>query len=123
MTPYLQGSKEAAADGDGFSRLPCSRTLPHGLDAGGHSVPLDHLLGHFGVDPQRGLDAAAVQRLRALHGPNALPEAPPPAPWRSFLRQFKSPLIYILFVAAMLAVALAHHGDAVVILVWSWSTR
>jgi hypothetical protein len=28
------------------------------------------------------------------------------------VRQFKSPLIYILFVAAVLAVALGHHGDA-----------
>ena len=36
--------------------------------------------------------------------------------WRTFARQFKSPLIYILFVAAVLAVALGHHGDAAVIL-------
>jgi magnesium-transporting ATPase (P-type) len=50
------------------------------------------------------------------HGPNALPEAPPKPLWRTFARQFKSPLIYILFVAAVLAVALGHHGDAGVIL-------
>ncbi len=40
----------------------------------------------------------AQERLR-LHGPNALPEKPPEALWRRFLRQFKSPLIYILLFA------------------------
>ena len=36
--------------------------------------------------------------------------------WLTFARQFRSPLIFILFVAAVLAVALGHHGDALVIL-------
>ena len=50
------------------------------------------------------------------HGPNALPATPPRPLWRTLAQQFKSPLIYILFVAAVLAVALGHHGDAAVIL-------
>ncbi len=49
--------------------------------------------------PLSGLpEAEARQRLRA-HGPNALPEKRPEALWRRFLRQFKSPLIYILLFA------------------------
>jgi len=51
-----------------------------------------------------------------MHGPNALPEAPPRPLWRTFARQFSSPLIYILFAAAMIAVGLGHYGDAGVIL-------
>ncbi len=81
-----------------------------------HALPVEQLLRHFELDPQQGLDANAVQRAQARHGPNALPEPPPRPLWRTFARQFKSPLIYILFVAAVLALALGHHGDAMVIL-------
>jgi Ca2+-transporting ATPase len=45
--------------------------------------------------------AEAAERLRR-HGPNALPEVPPEPVWRRFLRQFKSPLIYILLFALVL---------------------
>jgi Ca2+-transporting ATPase len=81
-----------------------------------HALEAAQALTRCGVDPQQGLDAASVQRRRAEHGANALPEPPPKPLWRTFARQFKSPLIYILFVAAVLAVALDHHGDAAVIL-------
>lgn len=81
-----------------------------------HALAADEALRRCGTDPALGLSAAnAAQRL-AEHGPNALPEPPPKPVWRTFVRQFKSPLIYILFVAAVLAVALGHHGDAGVIL-------
>jgi len=42
--------------------------------------------------------AEAAARLREV-GPNALPERPPDPLWRRFLRQFASPLIYILLFA------------------------
>ncbi len=81
-----------------------------------HALPSDEVCSRLAVDAARGLTAAEVARRRAEHGPNALPEPPPRPLWRTFARQFKSPLIYILFVAALLAVALGHHGDAAVIL-------
>ena len=81
-----------------------------------HALSPAQALQRLGVDPDRGLDAATVQERLALHGDNALPEPPPRPLWRTFARQFKSPLIYILFVAAALAVALGHRGDALVIL-------
>ena len=81
-----------------------------------YALPVEQALARCGVDPQRGLDAAEVAQRRAAHGANALPEPPRRPLWRTFVRQFKSPLIYILFVAAVLAVALGHHGDAAVIL-------
>ncbi|MCE2916785.1 MAG: HAD-IC family P-type ATPase [Rubrivivax sp.] len=81
-----------------------------------HALSVSQLLHHFQLDPQRGLDGGALSRAQARYGPNALPEPPPKPLWRTFVRQFKSPLIYILFVAAVLAVALGHHGDAGVIL-------
>jgi magnesium-transporting ATPase (P-type) len=81
-----------------------------------HAWPPEQVLHHFGLDPRQGLQPDAVRQAQAEHGANALPEPPPKPLWRTFARQFKSPLIYILFVAAVLAVALGHRGDALVIL-------
>ncbi len=81
-----------------------------------HALGIDDTLQRCGTDPQQGLSDTEAARRLADHGPNALPEAPPRPLWRTFARQFQSPLIYILFVAAVLAVALGHHGDAAVIL-------
>jgi P-type Ca2+ transporter type 2C len=49
--------------------------------------------------------ADATARLSEM-GPNALPEAVPAALWRRFLRQFQSPLIYILLFALAFDVGL-----------------
>lgn len=57
----------------------------------------------------------AATRLRT-HGPNALPESKRRSLTRLFLGQFQSPLIYILFIAALLAMFLGKHGDSAVIL-------
>lgn len=82
-----------------------------------HVMPAEQVSHHFATDPQRGLGAQAVQHAQATCGPNALPETAARPLWRTIARQFRSPLIYILFAAAVLAVALGHHGDAMVILV------
>lgn len=94
-----------------MSTQPHKNTTPHW-----HALEAPEVLARLDVDPARGLDEATVQQRRATHGENALPEPPPKPLWRTFVRQFKSPLIYILFVAAVLAVALGHQGDALVIL-------
>ncbi len=46
-----------------------------------------------------GLSSDEARRRLAAHGPNALPEATPPAAWRRVLGQLRSPLIYILLAA------------------------
>ncbi len=81
-----------------------------------HALPAERVSAEFGVDPQVGLAQGSVAELRARYGENVLPEPPRKPLWFTFARQFKSPLIYILFVAAVLAVALGHYGDAAVIL-------
>jgi len=55
--------------------------------------------------------AEADFRLRT-YGPNKLPEQPPPALWQIVLRQFYSPLIYILLIAAVVSVSLGDLKDA-----------
>ncbi|MFO0454681.1 MAG: cation-translocating P-type ATPase [Planctomycetota bacterium] len=46
-----------------------------------------------------GLTQAEAERLLETHGPNALPEHPPTPTWLRLLRQFQSPLIFILLFA------------------------
>ena len=60
-------------------------------------------------DGLSGSDAA--ERLKKT-GPNVLPRTPPPAWWQIGLRQFRSPLIYILGVAAVVSVAIGEPTDA-----------
>jgi magnesium-transporting ATPase (P-type) len=81
-----------------------------------HALDPDAALQRCGTDAERGLAAEVAARRLGEHGPNALPEPPPRPLWRTYVRQLRSPLIYILFVAAVLAVALDHHADAGVIL-------
>jgi magnesium-transporting ATPase (P-type) len=81
-----------------------------------HALSAQETSARLGVAPDAGLTTdEAAERLR-LQGPNTIAEPPPRPVWRLVAAQFKSPLIYILFVAALLAVALGHHGDAAVIL-------
>jgi magnesium-transporting ATPase (P-type) len=56
-------------------------------------------------------DAEAESRLRQ-YGSNKLPEQPPPALWQIVLRQFYSPLIYILVIAAGVSVFIGDVKDA-----------
>lgn len=53
---------------------------------------------HAGV-LMNGLSTADAADRRLRFGPNALPEQPPEPLWRRFLRQFNSPLIFILLFA------------------------
>ena len=50
-------------------------------------------------------------------GPNSIERGELVSPWRIFLHQFTSPLIYVLLVALAITVAIAHYADAVVIAV------
>ncbi|MEX0692097.1 MAG: cation-translocating P-type ATPase [Gemmatimonadales bacterium] len=50
----------------------------------------------------RGLSSAGAQARLAHHGENVLPATPPEPAWRRLLRQFQSPLIYILLGALLL---------------------
>ncbi len=62
-----------------------------------------------------GLAQIEAESRRVRFGPNQLEEEPPPAPLMVFLRQFRSPLIFILLVALAVTVALGEHLDASVI--------
>ncbi len=81
-----------------------------------HAADAEAVLRRLESDADSGLSSEVATRRLAELGPNAIADAPLDPVWRLVLRQFGSPLIYILFAAAALSAALGHWGDAGVIL-------
>ncbi len=79
-----------------------------------HSLPEAEVVRLLAADPA-GLAAAEAERRLAVVGPNVVPEAPAPPWWRTLFEQFRSPLIYILLLAAIVEVVLGELVDAAVI--------
>lgn len=68
----------------------------------------------LGVD-ERGLSQAEAGRRLERYGSNEIEEEPSPSAFVVLLRQFKSPLIYILLLAPAITVLLGEYVDAGVI--------
>ncbi|MBI5220587.1 MAG: HAD-IC family P-type ATPase [Candidatus Liptonbacteria bacterium] len=71
----------------------------------------------FRIELRVGLSSAEASRRLVESGPNQLPLAPPTSGLVLFLRQFQSPLIYILLAAAVVVFALREVTDASIIFV------
>jgi len=80
-----------------------------------HHVTPEEALARLGSAPGGISEEEAERRLRE-RGPNVLPEKGRRSLLGIFLSQFKSPLIYLLFAAAAIAIALDERADAGVIL-------
>jgi len=110
----------ASRRGHGWRRGP-TRAYVRGV-AGPESPPWHALDAHSAVarlatDLQHGLAGEAIDELRTRFGANALPAARQRSTAAVFLGQFRSPLIYLLFGAAAIALALGETTDAIVIFV------
>jgi len=79
-----------------------------------HALDADSVLDRWGTTPG-GLDATEAAARLERYGPNQLEEDPPTHPLVVLLRQFRSPLIYILLVAAVVTVLLEEYLDSIVI--------
>ena len=80
-----------------------------------HALDAADVIAGVESDVAAGLAVEEARRRLARAGPNALPEAKRRSLASVFLGQFRSPLIYLLFVAAGVALALGHTNDALVI--------
>jgi P-type Ca2+ transporter type 2C len=82
-----------------------------------HNLTADEVLAKLGVDPQRGLDDAEVERRRAEAGRNKLAEAEKEPGWHAFLRQYRDLMQLVLVGAAIVSmVALQEFSTGIVIL-------
>ncbi len=64
---------------------------------------------------EKGLTPQEAQWRLKEHGPNALPEAPPPSDLVIFISQFKNPLVYVLVVAGVVTFFLKELADTAII--------
>jgi len=81
-----------------------------------HALEADAVVAALESDRRDGLAGAEAARRLATSGRNALPETPPRSLLAVLAGQFRSPLIYLLLVAAGIALALGERTDAIVIL-------
>ena len=84
------------------------------MGADWHSVDGDEVTRRLETSGH-GLTGADAAARRSRYGPNQLEEEPPTPPWLVFVRQFRSPLIFILLAALALTVGLGEYLDAAVI--------
>ena len=66
---------------------------------------------------EAGLTAAEVLKRRERYGENTLPADKGTSPWAMLLSQIKSPLVYIILVAAGVSLAVREFGDFAIIMV------
>jgi Ca2+-transporting ATPase len=76
-----------------------------------HAASAEEVLGALGTSPHGLSSGEAASRLER-YGPNTLPHAEAPGFPVIFLRQFLSPLIYVLVIAAVISMALGEWADA-----------
>ena len=98
-------------------KIETGSQVPDAKPSQWHALTASETCSRLGVNPGEGLLDDQAASLLAEHGPNTLPETDRRPLWKVVASQFASPLIYILFVAAIIAFATGHPGDAVVILV------
>ncbi len=80
-----------------------------------HTIPHDEVMRQFESCRQRGLTESQVEKRLEQYGSNALPAHKPPTVLQIFLHQFRSPLIYILFIAAIVCILIGDMKDAIFI--------
>ncbi|MGD9727668.1 MAG: cation-transporting P-type ATPase [Nitrospiraceae bacterium] len=80
-----------------------------------HNLELNEVVARFGTDQQIGLTRQEAERRLAQHGPNRLPPPYKRPMWLRFLLQFHNVLIYMMLIAAVIALLLSHWIDAAVL--------
>jgi magnesium-transporting ATPase (P-type) len=76
-----------------------------------HALSAEQALARLASDPG-GLDKKEASERLARVGPNALPRGQPPTLAGIFLGQFRSPLIYVLLLAALISLGVGEWSDA-----------
>jgi magnesium-transporting ATPase (P-type) len=79
-----------------------------------HALGVDEAAERL-ASPPEGLSGTEAARRREIFGENALPQKRPPTVLEVFLRQFMSPLIYVLLAAAIISLLFTDFTDAVFI--------
>ena len=76
---------------------------------------VNSILKKFNVNKKTGLKSKQVVSQRKKHGSNKITERKPVSRFKILIQQFKSPLMYILVIAAIVTVFLDHATDSIII--------
>ncbi len=80
-----------------------------------HARSAEDVLKSLDVDRDKGLSHAEINQRTLKYGKNILEEKAKISPWKIFLSQFMSPLVWILFGAIIISTILGEYVDSVVI--------
>lgn len=80
-----------------------------------HSLSIEKVLTLLKTNSEKGLSENEVQKRRKEFGENSLPEEKSTSSFLILLRQFYSPLIFILVIAGAVTFFLGEHTDSIVI--------
>ena len=81
-----------------------------------HALSASDVAARLAVDPARGLAPSEIAVRRARYGPNAVIRQSPRAAWTIFLRQFRSVVVALLAIAALVAFATRDAAEGIAIL-------
>jgi Ca2+-transporting ATPase len=81
------------------------------------SKPAPDILRELGVNPNEGISGVETAKRRKQYGPNRLKEPPPKSAWVVLVKQFKSLIVGLLAVAAVLSFAFGDWPEGVAVLV------
>jgi Ca2+-transporting ATPase len=111
MPHWCRARGGAKPDGENEAGLNKALQVHKGDAPAWHAMAPEKCLERLGSSGI-GLSAAEAARRLALYGANSLPRHKRPSPVFLFLRQFRSPLIYLLLAATLVSIVLGHLTDA-----------
>ena len=81
-----------------------------------HALEADEVLRHLEAPAEQGLSSTEVEHRLQEFGPNALKEAPQTSFWQMLWEQFKSFVVILLIVAALISALLGDYVEAAAIM-------
>jgi Ca2+-transporting ATPase len=81
-----------------------------------HAQPARDVAAELGVDPDQGLDAAAVEQRLSEYGPNELPTEPPPSVWVVARGQLSNPMNIMLLIVSVASFAIVQIPTGIFVL-------
>ena len=82
-----------------------------------HSLSIKELVDNLNVDLVKGLSSSQVKNLRGIYGANTLKQKKSKSIWVILLEQFLDPIIYLLFVAMLLAFIFTEWLEGIAVLI------
>ncbi|MBE9167765.1 cation-transporting P-type ATPase [Pleurocapsales cyanobacterium LEGE 06147] len=82
-----------------------------------YSRSVAEILDDFSVDPEQGLNESEIEQRRQRYGANRLEQAKRRSTWQILITQFKSPIIALLAVAALLSFIFREWVEGIAIII------